>query len=202
MSQQRDDQSGGATTGVRDTKEIVGARMRDLRKAKGMTLQQLSGETGLSVGYLSQLEREQAVPSIRSLNTISRALGVNISWFFPDPDRQASPEGDVIVRASRRSALRFESGIRDELLCPTLGGNLEMLLCTFEPGASSGASYAHDGEEAGYVSEGQLELRIEDETYLLNAGDSFHFDCNRPHGYANPSDQRTVVVWSVTPPHY
>ncbi|MBN9888993.1 cupin domain-containing protein [Salipiger abyssi] len=202
MSQWQDDREGAARGNARDTQQIVGARMRELRKAKGMTLQQLAGATSLSVGYLSQLEREQAVPSIRALSTISRALGVNISWFFPDPDRTADPEAAVVVRAARRSALRFESGIRDELLCPTLGGNLEMLLCTFEPGASSGDLYAHDGEEAGYVSEGQLELRIEGETYLLNAGDSFHFDCNRPHGYANPTQQRTVVVWSVTPPHY
>ncbi|SIT12908.1 transcriptional regulator, XRE family with cupin sensor [Paracoccus saliphilus] len=202
MSQPRNKDSNAPSGGVRDTHEIVGARMRELRKAKGMTLQQLAGTTELSVGYLSQLEREQAVPSIRALNTISRSLGVNISWFFLDPERRADPEATIIVRAARRSALRFESGIRDELLCPSLGGNLEMLLCTFEPGASSGELYAHDGEEAGYVSEGQLELRIDDETYLLNAGDSFHFDCKRPHGYGNPSDQRTVVVWSVTPPHY
>jgi transcriptional regulator with XRE-family HTH domain len=176
--------------------------MRDLRKAKRMTLQRLAEETGLSVGYLSQLEREQAVPSIRALSTIARTLGVNISWFFPDPDLAADPEASIIVRAARRHSLKFESGIRDELLSPTLSGKLEMLLCTFEPGASSGELYAHDGEEAGYVSEGQLELRVEDKVYLLNAGDSFHFDCSRPHGYRNPSNQRTVVVWSVTPPYY
>lgn len=199
QQQQPDDT---AAVGARDTQEIVGTRMRQLRKAKGLTLQQLSDVTGLSVGYLSQLERDRAVPSIRALNTISRALGVNISWFFPDPETEHSKEATVIVRAARRPSLRFESGIRDELLCPTLGGALEMLLCTFEPGASSGAPYSHDGEQAGYVSEGQLELRIEDDTYLLNAGDSFHFDCTRPHGYANPTEGRTVVVWCVTPPHY
>lgn len=193
---------GKVAAAPRETQEIVGARVRDLRKAKGMTLQQLAGRTGLSVGYLSQLERERAVPSIRALSTIARSLGVNISWFFPDPELAADPEASIVVRAARRPALKFESGIRDELLCPTLSGKLEMLLCTFEPGASSGELYAHDGEEAGYVSEGQLELRVDDEVYLLNTGDSFHFDCNRPHGYRNPSDQRTVVIWSVTPPHY
>lgn len=186
----------------RETQEIVGGRMRDLRKAKKMTLKQLAQKTDLSVGYLSQLEREQAVPSIRALSAIARALGVNVSWFFPDPFHDTNPEASVIVRAAHRPALKFESGIRDELLCPTLSGKLEMLLCTFEPGASSGDLYSHDGEEAGYINEGRLELRIEDEVYQLNAGDGFHFDCNRPHGYHNPSDQRTVVVWSVTPPHY
>lgn len=179
---------------------IVGARIRDLRKAKGLTLQALAQATDLSVGHLSQIERERSAPSVRSLNVIARALGVNVSWFFPDPEGAA--EADVVVRAARRPALRFASGIRDELLCPTLGGKLEMLLCTFEPGAHSGDLYAHDGEEAGYVAEGRLELRLEDEVHVLKAGDSFHFECRRPHGYANPGDRRAVVVWCVTPPHY
>lgn len=188
--------------GARETQEIVGSRMRELRKARGLTLQQLGAATGLSVGYLSQLERDRAVPSVRALSTISRSLGVNISWFFAAPDHGGDREAAVVVRAARRPALRFESGIRDELLCPSLAGRLEMLLCTFEPGASSGAPYAHDGEEAGYVSQGQLELTLDGTTYRLNEGDSFHFDCRRPHAYRNPSGARTVVVWCVTPPHY
>jgi quercetin dioxygenase-like cupin family protein len=60
----------------------------------------------------------------------------------------------------------------------------------------------HTGEEAGFVSSGQLELRVDDEVFVLNAGDSFHFDCSRPHGYGNPGDVPTTVVWAVTPPHY
>lgn len=84
----------------RETQEIVGGRMRDLRKAKKMTLKQLARKTDLSVGYLSQLEREQAVPSIRALSAIARALGVNVSWFFPDLFHDANPEASVIVRAA------------------------------------------------------------------------------------------------------
>ncbi|WP_240609735.1 helix-turn-helix domain-containing protein [Billgrantia endophytica] len=177
--------------------------MRELRKAKSMTLQDLALETGLSVGYLSQLEREHATPSIRSLNVIARILGVSINWFFPDPEGHEEPEAAVVVRASRRRSLKFESGIRDELLSPTLSGKLELLLCTLEPGGSSGDElYSHDGEEAGYVDQGQLELTIESEVFLLCEGDSFHFDSSKPHRYRNPGKTRTVVVWVMTPPHY
>ena len=190
------------TSDPRQTQTIVGHQMRGLRKAKRMTLQALAQKTELSVGYLSQLERDLANPSIRALSTISRALGVNISWFFPESDEQKGQEASVIVRAKNRRSLSFSSGIRDELLCPSLSGQLEMLLCTLEPGSSSGALYIHTGEEAGFVSSGQLELRIDDDVFLLTAGDSFHFDCTRPHGYGNPGGVTTTVIWAVTPPHY
>lgn len=181
---------------------ILGSRVKELRKAKKMTLQVLAREAGLSASYLSQLERNEATPSIRALSVIARSLGVGVNWFFPDPNSQSEIEDSIVVRKERRRALRFESGIKDELLSPSLSGQLEMVLCTFEPGASSGELYSHDGEQAGYVSEGQLLLRVDEERYLLNTGDSFHFNSKRPHGYHNPSASQTVVVWSITPPHY
>ncbi|WP_293575732.1 XRE family transcriptional regulator [Phaeobacter sp.] len=187
----------------RATQEIVGLRMRELRKAKGLTLKQLAERTGLSVGYLSQLERQDADPSVRSLNVIGKALGVGINWFFPDPEDEADPERDIVVRATRRRALRFDSGVRDELLSPSLSGQLEMILTTLAPGASSGDTlYSHKGEEGGYVVEGILELTVEDQVMQLTAGDSFRFASTRPHRYHNPGTGPTVLVWAVTPPHY
>ena len=187
----------------RKTQVIVGARIRELRKAKGLKLKDFATETGLSIGYLSQLERDIAAPSIRTLSVVAGALGVNVSWFFPDQSPGDDPENGMVVRADRRRSLRFESGIRDELLCPTLSGKLELLYCFFEPGASSGDElYSHEGEEAGYVVEGQLELTIESELYSLEEGDSFHFVSSRPHRYRNPGESRTVVIWAMTPPHY
>jgi len=191
------------TARPRETATILGARLRELRKARSMTLQALADKAGLSVGFLSQLERNQASPSVRALNTLAQALDVSIHWFFPDPEEEQDPDADVIVRSGRRRAIRFDTGIKDELLCPTLTGKLEMLLCTLQPGATSDDElYSHNGEEAGYVAGGTLELTIEDRIYVLDAGDSFHFDSNRPHRYRNPGDEVTTVVWAMTPPHY
>lgn len=177
--------------------------MRELRKAKGLTLKQLAELTDLSIGYLSQLERQDADPSVRALNVVGKALGVGINWFFPDPEEQNNPESSIVVRASRRRALRFESGVKDELLSPSLSGKLELILTTFDPGASSGETlYSHKGEEGGYVAEGLLELTVEDQVISLGAGDSFHFESTRPHRYHNNSKAKTVLVWAVTPPHY
>ena len=187
----------------RATQPIIGARMRELRKAKGLTLKQLAEQTELSVGYLSQLERQDADPSVRALNIIGKALGVGINWFFPDPEEQSNPESQIVVRANKRRALRFESGVKDELLSPSLSGQLELILTTFAPGASSGdVLYSHKGEEGGYLTEGQLQLTVEDQTILLEQGDAFHFESTRPHRYHNASTSTAVLVWAVTPPHY
>lgn len=168
-----------------------------------MTLQVLADKAGLSVGFLSQLERNQASPSVRALNALAQALDVSIHWFFPDPEEEQDPDADIIVRSGRRRAIRFDTGIKDELLCPTLTGQLEMLFCTLQPGASSDDDlYSHKGEEAGYVASGVLELTVEENVYVLNAGDSFHFDSNRPHRYQNPGQEVTTVIWAMTPPHY
>lgn len=75
----------------RQTTPIIGTRMRELRKARGLTLKQLAAATGLSIGYLSQLERQAADPSVRALNVISTALGVGINWFFPIQTSPATP---------------------------------------------------------------------------------------------------------------
>ncbi len=187
----------------RATQPIVGTRMRELREAKGLTLKQLAELTGLSVGFLSQLERQDADPSVRALNLIGKALGVGINWFFPDPEEQNSPEASIVVRGNKRRSLRFDSGVRDELLSPTLSGQLEIILTTFEPGASSGEDlYSHKGEEGGYLAEGRLEITVEEQVIVLEAGDSFHFESTRPHRYKNVGDSKAVLVWAMTPPHY
>lgn len=182
---------------------VLGRRIRDLRKAKRLTLQQLSQRASLSAGYLSLIERDLATPSIKALHDIAEVLGVNIGWFFPDKVESDMREAAVVVRQANRRALKFGSGIRDELLCPDLSGRLELLACHFAPGSSSGdEAYSHDGEEAGVVVEGQLDLWIDGEVFRLKRGDSFHFESRRPHRYRNPGSTDTLVIWAITPPSY
>ncbi|KKK58952.1 hypothetical protein LCGC14_3039240, partial [marine sediment metagenome] len=178
----------------RATQPIIGTRMRELRKAKGLTLKQLGTETNLSVGYLSQLERQDADPSVRALNVIGEALGVGINWFFPDPDEQFKPESSIVVRSNKRRSLKFDSGVRDELLSPSLSGQLEMILTTFEPGSGSGEElYSHKGVQGGYVTLGQLELTVEDQVFQLEPGDSFQFESTRPHRYRNVGEKKPFL---------
>lgn len=196
----------GIAAGVHEQFNIddrIGFEIRDLRKARSITLSALAEATGLSQGYLSQIERGISSPSIKALHSISRALGVTISWFFMTTSESDTDLREYVVRASRRRKLTFVSGITDELLSPNLSRQLELLRCTFEPGAESGSEpYTHHGEEAGIVLSGELNLWIGDKHVVLHEGDSFAFSSDTPHRYVNKSKEKCVVVWAMTPPTY
>ncbi|WP_170428574.1 helix-turn-helix domain-containing protein [Ruegeria arenilitoris] len=178
---------------------LLGEEIRALRKAKRMTLGQLGQATGLSNGFISQIERGQNRPSVTALFKISRALGVSVGWFFStsDADRNAH-----VVRQQERRSIEYDDGIRDELLTPGLGGKLELLSCRFPPGSGVETVYFHEGEEAGVVIRGAMDLWVGDTLYHLQEGDSFAFDSTTPHRYRNPSMEETVVIWAITPPNF
>lgn len=181
----------------------IGGEIKNLRKARGITLDALSEAAGLSKGYLSQIERGVSSPSVKALHSISRALGVTISWFFPPNTDDDDDLRDYVVRASSRRKLTFVAGITDELLSPNLGRQLELLRCTFPPGSESGKEpYTHQGEEAGFVISGELDIWIGERHVVLCEGDSFAFASDLPHRYANSSNRECVVIWAVTPPTY
>lgn len=187
---------------VDELARMIGREIRALRKVRGYTLAVLAQRTGLSVGYLSLLERDLSTPSINALHAISRALGVTISWFFDAGEIQPG-ERDFIVRRNRRRRLDFSAGIVDELLSPSLAGQLELLISRFPPGSTSGeAPYTHAGEEAGVILRGKLELWVDDKVFQLEAGDSFGFPSTLAHRYRNPGREEAEVIWAITPPSY
>ena len=186
----------------------LGAEIRQLRKVRGITLEQLARATGKSVGFLSQVERNITKPSVAALQDISEALDVHIGWFFQQPVSVRENERNYIVRAGNRRRLSYSAlsgtdylGLHDHLLCTNLNGQLALGISRYEPGASTGDdSYRHEGEEAGIVLEGRLELTIDGERFILEKGDSFSFPSVLEHRFANPSDNKeTLVVWANTP---
>jgi transcriptional regulator with XRE-family HTH domain len=186
----------------------LGSEIRQLRKVRGITLQQLALATGKSVGFLSQVERNLTKPSVAALQDISAALSVHIGWFFPEDSPGPAAEREFIVRQQNRRRLTCSElsgteylGLHDYLLSANLNGDLALGISRYEPGASTGDdSYVHDGEEAGLVLSGRLELTIDQQVHVLEAGDSFSFTSHRQHRYANPSaTDETVVVWANTP---
>lgn len=180
----------------------LGEEIRNLRKAKGLTLGDFAELTGLSIGFISQIERGQNRPSVTALFKISRALGVSVSWFFSAASPASSEKDSAVVRQGDRRTIEYQDGITDELLTPTLGGKLELLSCAFAPGSGVETVYSHQGEEAGVVISGKLDLWLGDKQYRLSAGDSFAFDSSTPHRYRNPSDEKAVVIWAITPPNF
>lgn len=187
-----------------DGGDEIGAEIRNLRKARGLTLEDLAAKIGRSVGYISQVERGISPLTIPNLKTIAEVLGVGINWFFRGEASKDVHENDIIVRRGNRQRLAFPgTGVSEELLSPKLNGLFELILGSFEPGAETGdAKYAQTGEEGGMVISGELELIVDGKSHHLKAGDSFTFPLSAPHKARNPTDQETTVLWVVAPPTY
>jgi transcriptional regulator with XRE-family HTH domain len=181
---------------------LVGRRVRELRKARSLTLAEVAGAAGVSVSYLSQIERNVSRLPIGVLKRVADALGVHMNWFFPAPVDGPEDERDVIVRSANRRRLTFTGlGITEELLSPNLAGPLELLISTIAPGADS-EFYSHDGAEAGVVITGSLHLWVGEREFRLRTGDSFAFPSTEPHRCANRCSRPAKVLWVITPPHY
>jgi transcriptional regulator with XRE-family HTH domain len=191
-----------AVSGSVDPEAAIGEQLRELRQVKNLTLRQVADKAGISVSYLSQLERNQSRLPIGVLKKISDALGVHMNWFFQRSAEGAAIERDVVVRAGNRRRMSFTGlGITEELLSPNLSGPLELLISTIAPAADS-EDYSHDGAEAGYVLSGTLDLWVSGRHFRLEEGDSFTFRSTEVHRCANPGPVPTRVLWVITPPHY
>jgi transcriptional regulator with XRE-family HTH domain len=181
----------------------MGGRIRALRQRRHVTLQQLSNESGVSVGMLSQMERGRSSPSVRTLQRVAEALEVPLGWFFSSQQPSHGHPSWVLPRHDRRSISLGDMTITKELLSPPGEGQIELLLVTIEPGGSSGpVAYTHVGEDAGLVLEGKLLLEVDGQAARLDAGDAFRFASSLPHRFENADTGRTRVVWAVTPPFY
>ncbi|WP_414158337.1 cupin domain-containing protein [Pseudomonas sp. BNK-45] len=182
--------------------QFLGTRIRGLRKRRGLTLSELAQQSELTAGYISQLERNLAYPSIPALFNIARSLGVTIQWFFASETQTAPEDQGYVVRKKQRLQVNYENGIIDQLLTPQPTRQLEFLHSRFPPGTYSKESYSHEGEEAGYVLSGSFELWVGERYFQLNEGDSFSFSSQEPHKYGNPGEEDAVVLWVITPPTF
>ncbi len=181
----------------------VGHQIRDLRKAKRMTLAALAEHIGRSVGYVSQVERGLSEVSIPTLTRIAEALEVQIAWFFQQGEPAAAEEREFIVRTANRRRLRYTgTGVTEELLSPGLQGESLMVLTRTEPGADGGEPVARDVEQSGFVSRGAVELCIDGQWHRLAEGDSFRLPRGTPHAFRNPGGAPCEVVWIMTPANY
>lgn len=176
-----------------------GQRVQSLRRARGLSLQALSERSNLSIGTLSNIERDAQGLSVRSALALSVSFGVPANWLLNSDDGQVGP----VLKRGQGRVIDLDHGIRKVLLNPDIAGNLELLLVTIAPGGTSGSeAYTHGGEEAGHILSGTLALWIDDIQYRLASGDSFHFQSTRPHRFANAGEGQAVVVWTLTPPLY
>ena len=174
----------------------IGPRLRQLRTQRGVGLADVASAAGISVGFLSALERSQMSASVGTLRRLARYYRTNILEFF-DANEPHTP----LIRPAKRKVLEAGPGVRMELLA---WGNtvMEPHLFRIKPQAGSGESYAHEGEEFLFVLRGELKIALADEEYHLKRGDSFYFESSTPHRWKNPGPGETWLLWVNTPPTF
>ena len=175
---------------------MIGAHIRNLRMAKKLTLKQLSDESGLSVGFLSQLERGMSSIAIDTLARLAHILGSDLSSFFnavqaPGPeavvhgfDLRATPVSPEIIQyVLSNDPAGFEMLPRLFLLMPQAsldGEQIEM--------------YSHEGEEFTYVLEGIVTVYLDGQRHTLYPGDSIQIRSNLPHNWVNLTNKPARLI--------
>lgn len=173
-----------------------GGRIRELRRKAGLTLQALADEAGISVGFLSQVERHKATPSLGTLASLAGALGVDINWFI-----STAQPADAITRQGERARFSLaDSSLTYERLDTRLpGGTLSSLIIHIPEGYASEVT-RHTGEEMLFVLEGRIRQTLGDAVIVLNPGDSLHFMGDTPHSFANDGAGPARLLWTGTSP--
>ncbi len=183
-----------APSAAKRKQKAIAQKLLELRRQHGLTLAAVGQKTGVSVSFLSSLERGYSNASIATLQKLARLYDTNVLAFFADEDGSRR-----MVRARERKVLMPNPGVQMELLA--FGKKvMEPHLFRIAPGADSGGSYSHEGEEFIYVLQGKIEVWIDEiENYVLEAGDSLYFESTHAHRWQSLSQKETLLLWVNTP---
>jgi len=203
----------------------LGARIREERNKRRLTLEAVSKRTGLSRSLISQVERGKTEPSITTLKKIAATFGFSVVNFFSKSANgisyngwdypQAPPEKSVdqpeyikdiqVVRSDRRKRFALPgSNVVYDLVTPDMNRQMELLYMVVKPGETSGDEPMVDfqGEKIGLVLKGVLEVTVSDKVFLLNEGDCIYYPANVPHSWRAVEGESIEVIWVLTPPSF
>jgi transcriptional regulator with XRE-family HTH domain len=177
--------------------ENVLRKIRELRLHKNMTLQELSEKSGLSVSFLSQVERGNSSLTITSLQRIAEGIGVPVNTFF----ESAEDNPAFVVKLKERKPFRLEGS--DVTYTRLVGQfptrNLEPIIVELQPNHDVPDPYSHPGEEFYYVLEGSVYMQVGGKDYLLREGDAIHFPSSLEHRWENLSSSVARVLCVLFP---
>lgn len=176
---------------IRDTREnvlevAIGHEVRSVRKKLGITVADVAAATDISVGMLSKIENGNTSPSLTTLQTLSKALGVPITSFFRGFEEEHSAvfvkagEGVDVERRGTRAGHQYT--LLGHIGSNTAGVVVEPYLITLTQDSDVFPTFQHDGLEFLYVLEGEVAYRHGNNLYHMAPGDSLFFDADAPHG--------------------
>jgi transcriptional regulator with XRE-family HTH domain len=169
----------------------IGERLKELRTKKGLSLEKLAKDAEVSASFLSQVERNIVSPSIKSLKRISHILNVPLGYFFSEKEYK----GVVLIQRRKKIKVCEEltKGIWTRKIVP-------LIFCLLSKEDTKDKLSSHEGEEAGYIIKGKVELEVEDKIHTLKEGDSVYLSHPEPHRLKNIGRGKAIVFWVVSKP--
>ena len=173
----------------------IGPKIKRLRIRNGLTLAELASRCELTTGFLSQLERDLASPSIATLEDILEALGTSLSEFFQEEreEKVVFREEDFFIDERDDCTIRW-------MVPNTQKNKMEPILLELPSGGQSFPSGPHAGEEFGYVVKGSVTLVIGEQETTVRAGETFYLDGRQEHCLRNDRKTTAQILWVSTPP--
>ena len=175
----------------------IGIKIKQLRVMCQLTQEELADRCELTKGYISQLENDLTSPSISTLTDILSALGTSLKEFFSEEDDEkiVFTEEDYIIKESDDQSLIW--------LVPNSQKNeMEPVLLTLEKGAETTIDMPHEGQEFGYVLEGEIEVHLGNKNFICKKGETFYYTTNKNHYIKNIKTEQAKVIWVSSPPNF
>lgn len=177
---------------------VLGEKIKDLRLACGLTQEELADRCELSKGYISQIENDLTSPSIATLVDLLAALGSSLKEFF------SSEEDDEKVVFSKDEFIEKQGGgyVLNWLVPNAQKNVMEPVLMSLQSESATEDDFPHEGEEFGYVLEGEIKIVLGKKSYKCKKGQSFYFVSNKVHKIVNEKAKRAVFIWVSSPPNF
>lgn len=170
----------------------IGTAIRTIRKRKNITIAQMSEGTGLSKGFISNMENNNTSPSINTLQAVAQFLEVPVPYLLLEKDQKMK----VFRKHERQQTIHNKEQVKVEHI--TSRGGLKMLIVEIPPGAATGDKpHAHEGEECHLVLSGTLLAQQGEDSVILEEGDSFSWNASVPHFVKNIGDTLASVLISI-----
>ncbi|HEX3291001.1 MAG TPA: helix-turn-helix domain-containing protein [Gaiella sp.] len=182
----------------------IGPRLRAQREQLGLSLRELARRIGVSASLISQIERDKVNPSVSTLYSLVRELGLRMGDLFSDDGASvtaAESASSPLVTPDARALINLESGVTWERLTAAADPSVEFLRVVYDVGSEScpeDSLIRHGGKEYAYVIAGRLCVQVGFERYELGPGDSISFDASAPHRLSTIGDRPAEAIWVVT----
>lgn len=177
-----------------DPKQPLGEVLRERRKEMKLSMKSVAERAGLSVGFISQVERGLSTPSLSSLSSIATILDLPLGSVLDQPT--VSPE--KTHRGGRETFAIGEDELVYERLSTTFNHSRLHSVIVHEPPGHRYEPISHPGEELFYILSGTITIEVEGEVSVLGPGDSIHFDSYRTHSSWNHGSETASFLWCGT----